>query len=114
MTTPTPSHCLEQCTGSPAERSISRELPPAPLSQPGCRAVLGAGFVEWYNGEHRHSGIKYVKPNQRYFAEANEICAVRQQTYDKAYQENPRRWSRLSRCWKQPEVVKINHPRPEI
>ena len=72
-----------------------------------------AGFVEWYNGEHRHSGIKYVTPNQRHFGEANEICAVRQQTYDKAYQENPRRWSRLPRCWKQPEVVKINHPRPE-
>jgi hypothetical protein len=43
-----------------------------------------AGFVEWYNGEHRHSGIKYVTPNQRHFGEANEICAVRQQTYDKA------------------------------
>ena len=21
------------------------------------------GFVDWYNGEHRHSGIKYVTPN---------------------------------------------------
>ena len=24
-------------------------------------------FVEWYNSEHRHSGIKYVTPNQRHF-----------------------------------------------
>ena len=72
-----------------------------------------AGFVEWYNGERRHSGIKYVTPNQRHFGEANEICAIRQQTYEKACQENPRHWSRLPRCWKQPEVVKINHPRPE-
>ena len=71
------------------------------------------GFVEWYNGEHRHSGIKYVTPNQRHFGEADEICAIRQQTYEKACEENPRRWSRPPRCWKQPEVVKINHPRSE-
>ena len=41
------------------------------------------GFVEWYNGEHRHSGIKYVTPNQRHFGEADAICAVRQQTYSR-------------------------------
>jgi hypothetical protein len=50
---------------------------------------------------------------RRHFGEANEICAVRQQTYDKAYQENPGRWCLLPRWWRQPEVVKINHPRPE-
>ena len=71
------------------------------------------GFVEWYNGEHRHSGIKYVTPNQRHFGEADAICAVRQQTYSKAHQENPHRWSRPPRCWKQPEIVKVNYPRPE-
>ena len=71
------------------------------------------GFVEWYNSEHRHSGIKYVTPNQRHFGEANEICANRQQTYERAFQENPRRWSRPPRSWKQPEVVKINYSRPE-
>ena len=71
------------------------------------------GFVEWYNGEHRHSGIKYVTPNQRHFGEADAICAIRQQTYSKAHQENPHRWSRQPRCWKQPEIVKINNPRPE-
>lgn len=71
------------------------------------------GFVEWYNGEHRHSGIKYVTPNQRHFGEADEICTIRQQTYETACQKNPRRWSRPPRSWKQPRVVKINHPRPE-
>ena len=24
-------------------------------------------FIAWYNQEHRHSGIKYVTPNQRHF-----------------------------------------------
>ena len=71
------------------------------------------GFVEWYNGEHRHSGIKYVTPNQRHFGEADAICAIRQQTYSKAHQENLHRWSRLSRCWKQPEIDKVNYPLPE-
>lgn len=71
------------------------------------------GFVEWYNGEHRHSGIKYVTPNQRHFGEADAICAIRQQTYSKAHQENPNRWSRPPRCWKQPEIVKVNYPRLE-
>ena len=70
-------------------------------------------FVEWYNGEHRHSGIKYVTPNQRHFGEADAICAIRQQTYSKAHQENPHRWSRPPRCWKQPEIVKFNYPRSE-
>ena len=71
------------------------------------------GFVEWYNREHRHSGIKYVTPNQRHFGEADAICAIRQQTYSKAHQENLHRWSRPPRCWKQPEIVKVNYPLPE-
>jgi transposase InsO family protein len=28
------------------------------------------GFVDWYNGEHRHSGINYVTPNQRHYGQA--------------------------------------------
>ena len=71
------------------------------------------GFVDWYNSEHRHSGIKYVTPNQRHFGEADAICAIRQQTYGRAMKKNPRRWSRPPRCWKQPEIVRINDPRPE-
>ena len=69
-------------------------------------------FVKWYNNEHRLSGIKYVTPNQRHFGEADAICAVRQPIYSKALMENSRRWSRPPRCWKQPESVRINYPRP--
>lgn len=39
-------------------------------------------FVDWYNAEHRHSGIKYVTPNQRHDGEADAICSIRQQTYE--------------------------------
>jgi transposase InsO family protein len=71
------------------------------------------GFVDWYNNEHRHSGIKYVTPNQRHYGQAEEICNRRQQTYEKAREMNPRRWSRHLRDWSQPKKVQINHPRPE-
>ncbi len=70
-------------------------------------------FVDWYNSEHRHSGIKYVTPNQRHYGEADEICRIRQETYEKARQKNPRRWTRASRDWSQPQIVCVNHPRPQ-
>ena len=69
------------------------------------------GFAEWYNTEHRHSGIKYVTPNQRHYGQADAICAIRQQTYEQAVLLNPQRWTKGPRDWKQPEVVEVNHPR---
>ena len=71
------------------------------------------GFVGWYNAEHRHSGIKYVTPNQRHYGQADAICAIRQQTYQEAMHRHPQRWSRPPRDWSQPQVVSINHPRPQ-
>jgi putative transposase len=70
-------------------------------------------FVDWYNAEHRHSGIKYVTPNQRHYGQADAICAIRQQTYEEAMHRHPQRWSRQPRDWSQPQVVSINHPRPQ-
>ena len=71
------------------------------------------GFVDWYNAEHRHSGINYVTPNQRHSGEADAIYRVRQQTYEQARQPHPRRWARPPRDWSQPQIVRINHPRPQ-
>lgn len=70
-------------------------------------------FVDWYNTEHRHSGIQYVTPDQRHHGQADVICAKRQQTYEQARQRHPQRWSRSTRDWSQPQIVKINHPRPQ-
>ena len=69
-------------------------------------------FIAWYNEEHRHSGIKYVTPNQRHFGLADNICEIRQSTYEEAKRKHPKRWSRPIKNWQQPEIVKINHPRP--
>ena len=77
-----------------------------------CQWVVS--FVDWYNHQHRHSGIKFVTPQQRHSGQAIEICRHRAVVYEEARQRNPRRWSRAIRCWRQPEVVWINPPSTEI
>ena len=73
-----------------------------------------AAFVDWYNHQHRHSGIRFVTPDQRHSGQADEICRHRARVYEQARQLHPRRWTRSTRCWRQPEVVWINPPPPEI
>jgi transposase InsO family protein len=70
-------------------------------------------FVDWYNHQHRHSGIRFVTPDQRHSGQAEEICRHRARIYEQARQRHPRRGSRSTRCWRQPEVVWINPPPPE-
>jgi hypothetical protein len=72
-----------------------------------------ATFVSWYNDQHRHSGIRFVTPAQRHCGQADAICRHRASVYEQARQRHPRRWSRSTRCWRQPEVVWINQPPPE-
>ena len=67
-------------------------------------------FVEWYNHEHRHSGIKFLTPDQRHSGQAIAICRRRNQVYAEAWERHPRLWSRGTRCWRKPEVVWINPP----
>ena len=73
-----------------------------------------ASFADWYNHRHRHSGIKFVTPHQRHSGQAVEICHHRAVVYEQARQRNLRRWSRSTRCWRQPEVVWINPPPTEL
>ena len=49
-------------------------------------------FVEWYNTEHRHSGINYVTPDQRYYGLDIAILEKRKKTYEEARIKNPLRW----------------------
>jgi len=70
-------------------------------------------FVDWYNDQHRHSGIRFVTPSQRHSGKAIEICRHRAHVYELARQLHPLRWTGTTRCWHQPEVVWINPPPPE-
>ena len=73
-----------------------------------------AEFVDWYNHQHRLNRITVVTPIQRHNGDAVEVCHHRAVVYERARQLNPRRWSRSTRCWCQPEVVWINQPTDEL
>ena len=65
-------------------------------------------FVYWYNREHLHSGISFVTPHDRHYGKDKSILEKRKDTYSKAYENNPHRWSRGPKLWQRKEVVYIN------
>jgi putative transposase len=73
-----------------------------------------AGFVRWYNHDHRHSGIRYVSPAQRHAGEDHAILAGRHALYTKAREQNPARWSRNTRNWSPIGAVTLNPERDSI
>lgn len=68
-------------------------------------------FVAWYNGEHCHSGIRFVTPEARHRGGDVEILAARRRIYEAAKQAHPERWSGATRNWSPHEVVWLNRPR---
>jgi putative transposase len=66
------------------------------------------GFVDWYNNEHTHSGIKYVTPNQRHTDADVAILERRKRTYEEAKNKNPQRWRGKIRNWDKETFVKLN------
>jgi len=73
-----------------------------------------AGFVHWYNVDHRHSGIRYVSPAQRHAGEDHAILSARHALYTKARERNPARWSRTTRNWSPIGAVTLNPERDSI
>ncbi len=70
-----------------------------------------AEFVHWYNHEHRHSAIGYVTPAQRHAGCDRQLLLARHELYQRARQQNPRRWSGSTRDWQRLEVVTLNPER---
>ncbi len=73
-----------------------------------------AGFVRWYNFDHRHSGIRYVSPAQRHAGEDHAILAARHALYIHARELNPARWSGNTRNWSPIGAVTLNPERDSI
>ena len=71
-------------------------------------------FVQWYNHEHRHSGIRYVTPAQRHAGQDSHMLAARHALYQLARESNPRRWSRQTRNWTPVTVVTLNPERDTV
>ncbi len=67
-------------------------------------------FVDWYNNQHLHSGIKYVTPSQRHQGLDNEILIKRKAVYLKAKEKHPERWGTKNiRNWAREEKVFLNY-----
>ncbi|MHB8262763.1 MAG: integrase core domain-containing protein [Acidimicrobiales bacterium] len=62
-----------------------------------------------YNRFHRHSGIKYVTPNEKHAGEDLKILADRHHLYCQAKQANPHRWIRVvTRDWNPVTMTTMN------
>jgi transposase InsO family protein len=73
-----------------------------------------SAFVDWYNNDHKHSGIRYVSPAQRHDGEDREILAGRHGVYVQAKAAHPRRWARHTRNWNPITVVTLNPERDSV
>lgn len=65
-------------------------------------------FVNWYNNEHCHSGIKFVTPAARHQNKDSEMLTNRHEVYKKAKAKNPERWSGNTRNWTPINEVSLN------
>src|SRR4051794_36005076 len=74
----------------------------------------GMRFVQWYNHEHRHSGIRYVTPALRHAGQDGPVLAARHAVYQDACSRNPQRWSGQTRNWTPVGVVTLNPERDTV
>lgn len=62
----------------------------------------------WYNEDHRHSGIRFVTPGQRYRGEDKKLLEQRHAVYQTAKARNPNRWTGKTRNWLPDKSVALN------
>lgn len=70
-------------------------------------------MMAWYNQEHRHSGIRFVTPNERHSGADVAILTQRKEVYEQARAKNPNRWSGPTRNWEHKSEVHLNPHRVE-
>jgi putative transposase len=71
-------------------------------------------FVDWYNNNHRHSGIKFLTPNQRHAPDHGlSVLAKRSLIYKSAKLMNPGRWTKDTRDWSIVDKVWLNPEKVE-
>jgi hypothetical protein len=69
-------------------------------------------FVRWYNHEHLHSAICFVRPVDRHEMRDQRILDARSAVYEAAKSRHPERWgSRKTRNWAPPKRSCV-HARP--
>jgi putative transposase len=71
-------------------------------------------FFDWYNEEHRHSGIGFMTPAMVHFGRADDVDAKRRRILQAAYLAHPARFKgRLPAPPVLPELAGINLPPPQ-
>ena len=99
---------------NPYAESLFKTLKYMPNYQPkGFNDIIEArlwvkNFVEWYNNEHRHSGIQFVTPAERHEGLDKDILKKRIAVYEAARQKHPERWTRNIRNWEYSDVEWLN------
>jgi transposase InsO family protein len=90
------------------------EFPATGFEDISAARTWAAGFVQWYNFEHRHSGIRYVTPAQRHAGDDRGLLAARHALYAKTRECNPARWSGNTRNWTPVGAVTLNPERDSV
>jgi putative transposase len=67
-------------------------------------------FFDWYNYEHKHSGIAYMTPDQMHHGLCDSIYEKRKETLFQAYLDMPNKFNRVPVPPKPPKAVWINPP----
>lgn len=71
-------------------------------------------FVQWYNHQHKHSGLKFVTPAQRHDGRDAAILLQRATVYEAAKQRHPERWSGATRNWVLKDEVWLNPEQNQV
>lgn len=67
-----------------------------------------ATFLQWYNHEHLHSGIRFTTPASRHTGTDTAILHNRDRVYQAAHRTHPARWSGATRNWTRIARVTLN------
>jgi len=71
-------------------------------------------FFNWYNKEHRHSGIALMTPEQVHYGLSNRVYQNRASVLSEAFEKNPIRFKgKIPIPEKLPGAVWINKPSPD-
>jgi len=104
---------------NPYSESLFKTLKYRPSYPDGAFASLGEAnewvrrFVQWYNEEHLHSGIKFVTPASRHQKKDGKILEKRTSVYELAKKLHPTRWSKSTRNWSPITEVHLNQKKKE-
>ena len=86
------------------------DFPAKPFAELAAATTWVDGFVAWYNGEHLHSGIRFVTPDDRHQGRDAAILARRSTVYEAARAKRRDRWAGKTRNWDRVGDVVLNPP----